>query len=78
MFLFLLSSEIGDAPNDDFGGVGSIAFPSMSRNEVTNRLWCRGCERTFEFYRLQKLDRDVLSWLVPPGWNAFTILMGLQ
>jgi len=74
----LTLKSIGNAPNDDFGGMGSIAFPSILENEVENGLWCRGCERTFELYRLQKLDREVVSRLMPPGCDAFKFLMGLQ
>ncbi|KAF2430640.1 F-box domain-containing protein [Tothia fuscella] len=69
---------IGDAPTDEFGGMGSIAFPSMSGSVIENGLWCRGCERTFELFRGQQIDRDVVSRLVPPGCDAFQFLNSLQ
>lgn len=70
--------SMGSAPNDEFGGMGSVAFPSMLGNVVENGLWCRGCELTFELYRFQKLDRDVVSQLAPRGCDTFKFLMGLQ
>ncbi|KAH8728358.1 F-box domain-containing protein [Phaeosphaeriaceae sp. PMI808] len=74
----LTLKSIGSVPNDEFGGTGSVTFPSMVGNVVESGLWCRGCERTFELYRFQKLDRDVVSRLAPLGCDAFRFIKGLQ
>ncbi|KAF2010810.1 F-box domain-containing protein [Aaosphaeria arxii CBS 175.79] len=63
---------------DSFEGMGAITFPSMSGNDVENGLWCRGCERNFELYDRQKLDRDVEKRLTPPGSDGRIFWRGLQ
>lgn len=67
-----------NTPDDKFCGMGSVPFPSMSGNRVENGLWCRGCERNFELFRGRKLDRGVVSRLVPLGCDPFQFMMGMQ
>lgn len=69
---------ISNTPTDDFCGMGSVPFPSMSGSSIENGLWCRGCERTFELYRSQKLDRSVVSRLVPLNCEPFQFFRGMQ
>jgi hypothetical protein len=70
--------DVGNTPSDDLCGTGSVPFPSMSPSGAESGIWCRGCERTFELYRLDKLDWDTVSRLVPPGCDPFEFLEGLQ
>lgn len=74
----LTLENIRNTPADDFCGMGSVPFPSMSGSSVENGLWCRGCERTFELYRSQELDRSVVSRLMYLGCEPFQFVMGMQ
>ena len=69
----------GNIPNDDCCGMASVPFPSLLKNStLENGLWCRGCDLIFERYRFRLLALNVVSDLVPPGYDAFRIFLGMQ
>jgi hypothetical protein len=68
-----------NTPSDDFCGMASVPFPSLMPNkELENGLWCRGCEQTFEHYRLGYLGYNAVSDSMPPGCDPLRVLLGMQ
>jgi len=52
-------------PEDSFGGMGAIPFPSLLDGRVERGLWCRGCEYTWEKHCLEGLEPELLARCVP-------------
>ncbi|KAG9251497.1 F-box domain-containing protein [Emericellopsis atlantica] len=76
--LLLLPSQ-GNIPTDNFFGVASILFSSLSKSgRVEDGLWCRGCEVTLRQYDSLRLPRDVLATVVPPNCEPQRVLLGLE
>jgi len=69
----------GNVPTDNFFGMASIQFPSLSKSgRIENGLWCRGCEVTLRRYGSQRLPRDVLAAVVPSNCEPLRVLLGLE
>ncbi|KAI9669890.1 MAG: hypothetical protein M1831_006925 [Alyxoria varia] len=65
----------GNKPNDKYGGMASIPFPSMtSSTRPENGLWCKGCQWTSERYAFQELSAQLISDLTPVGVDTATVL----
>lgn len=48
-----------DAPDDNFGGMASIGFPSLRPNAgLENGLWCFGCQINYDRYRRRELESE--------------------
>ncbi|TPX07153.1 uncharacterized protein E0L32_010954 [Thyridium curvatum] len=76
--LLLLPSQ-GNIPTDDFFGMASIPFPSLSKSgRIEDGLWCLGCEVTLRRYDSLRLPRDVLAAIVPSNCGPLRVLLGLE
>ncbi|KAB5559953.1 F-box domain-containing protein [Coniochaeta sp. 2T2.1] len=74
--LLLLPSH-GNIPNDEYFGMASIPFPSLSKSgRIEHGLWCRGCALTLRRYHF--LPRDVLAAVVPANREPQRVLIGLE
>ena len=68
-----------NTPNDDFCGMASIPFPSLMPNKgLESGLRCRGCEQTFEHYRLGYLGYNAVSESMPRGCDPLRVLLRMQ
>jgi len=75
----LFQPSQGNMPTDDFFGMASIPFPSLSKSgEIEDGLWCRGCEVTTRQYDTRRLPNDVLETIVPLNCHAQRVLLGLE
>ncbi|KAF2434364.1 F-box domain-containing protein [Tothia fuscella] len=74
----LASLQAANRYNDEYGGMGTIPFPSMLEGVTQQGLWCRGCELTSENYNVGELDADTLSQLIPHGCHAGRFLLNMQ
>ncbi|KAI1413531.1 F-box domain-containing protein [Hypoxylon sp. FL1857] len=75
----LLQPSQGNIPPDDYFGMASIPFPSISKpGEIEDGLWCRGCEVTRHQYDSLRLPRDVLVAVVPLNCEPEQVLVGLE
>lgn len=66
----------GDPVSDDYCGMASIFFPSLSPSGVLEEgLWCRGCELIFDRFG----TRGAYSYpdLTPPGVDPYWVAMGM-
>ncbi|KAI5458181.1 F-box domain-containing protein [Mariannaea sp. PMI_226] len=69
----------GNTPPDDFFGLATIPFPSLSTPEVVdNGNWCKGCQHTHELYRWRWLDTTILEKIVPGQLDPQRVLLGLE
>ena len=76
--LLLLPSQ-GNIPTNDFLGMASIPFPSLSKSgRIENGLWCRGCQVTLRRYDSLRLPYDVLAGLVPSNCEPLRVMLGLE
>lgn len=76
--LLLLPGQ-GNTPTDDFFGMASILFPSLSKSGgIEDGFWCRGCEVTLHRYDTLRLPRDVLTAVVPSNCEPQWVLLGLE
>lgn len=58
-------------PEDDFFGLASIPFPSLSSSgKLEHGLWCQGCEITLRHYRMELLSEHALESLWPRCWGG--------
>ncbi|KAB5547158.1 F-box domain-containing protein [Coniochaeta sp. 2T2.1] len=74
--LLLLPSQ-GNLSNDEYFGMASIPFPSLSKSgRIEDGLWCRGCALTLRRYHL--LPRDVLAAVVPANVEPQRVMIGLE
>ena len=74
-----ISSLSGNIPDSPYCGLASIHFPSLfPNNALESGLWCRGCERAFELYRLRLLSLREMSDLVPAAVDLYGMLLGLR
>ena len=70
---------VGNVPNDRFCGMGCVAFPSLSKREVENGIWCRGCELTNNPFSPQsRFNNRLASDSAPQGRKAHQYLRDLQ
>lgn len=76
----LMMPSQGNIPNDDYFGMASIPFPSLSKSSRTieSGLWCRGCEFTFSRYATERVPRNVVSAMVPSDCDPLRVLLGLE
>jgi hypothetical protein len=66
-------------PDDYYCGMASTHFPSLfPNNALESGLWCRGCEWTFESYKLRDLTSSEESDLIPQGVEPFWLLSRMQ
>lgn len=75
--LVLLPSQ-GNIPTDNFFGMASIPFPSLSESGIEDGLWCKGCEVTLCQYDSLRLPRDALAAIVPADCEPQRVLLGLE
>ncbi|KAF2271828.1 F-box domain-containing protein [Westerdykella ornata] len=74
----LTINDVGIRPDNVFGGMGAIPFPSLLNGGTEQGLWCRGCEMTYDTYMIEGLDVSTLSRLVPQGCPADLFLLRVQ
>ncbi|KAI5856721.1 F-box domain-containing protein [Durotheca rogersii] len=75
----LLLPSQGNIPTDNFFGMASIPFPSLSKSgRIEDGLWCRGCEVTLRRYDSLRLPRDMLAAVVPSNCEPQRVLLGLE
>lgn len=75
----LLTPSDGRIPADDFSGVASIPFPSLSQSgELDNGLWCLGCHFMATAYIRMRLPSNVLNAVVPEDCSPIRVLLGLD
>ncbi|RSL70298.1 hypothetical protein CEP54_001897 [Fusarium duplospermum] len=62
---------------DDFGGMASIRFPSLTDFGVENGHLCQGCLVTYGHYMQGALPESTLSELVPSGVGPYRPLLAI-
>ncbi|EEQ28073.1 hypothetical protein McanCB56680_007125 [Microsporum canis] len=69
----------GNVPDNGYGGMASMEFPSLLPNKVLEHgIWCRGCDWTFEQYRLGRIPNRVRDDMVPSELHPFGVFCGIQ
>ncbi|KAI0483405.1 F-box domain-containing protein [Xylariaceae sp. FL0804] len=75
----LLLPNQGNIPTDEFFGMASLPFPSLSKSgEVEDGLWCRGCKFTLDRYDSLRLPQDAVAAVVPSDCGPQRVLLGLE
>lgn len=62
---------------DDFGGMASIRFPSLSDAGTDKGVLCQGCLVTYSHYMQGVLPQSTLSELVPVDVGPYRPLLAL-
>ncbi|KAF4447020.1 hypothetical protein F53441_9418 [Fusarium austroafricanum] len=66
-----------DVVEDDFGGMASIRFPSLSDAGTEKGVLCQGCLVTYGHYMQGMLPQNILSELVPVDVGPYRPLLAL-